>query len=112
MRRASRSARLAVCKEAASRQKRHAAFGGELSRLMLEAEGADMFGPRPDEDNAFCRQALGEMRILREKAIAWMNRFRASLMACFDDRVDIEIGLGRRAAGQPHYFVRKPHRQA
>ena len=81
-----------------------AGHGGDLRcrrRLLaldLVAHRLDGVDVRPDERDAGRLQRLGEGGILRQKAVARMDRFRARLLGRLDDLLHHEIGLrgGRR----------------
>ena len=67
---------------------------------------------RPDERQSFLLHALGELRVLGEKAVAGMNRVGARLFRGGDDRFDVEIGLERRRRADAHGFVGLQHVEA
>ena len=82
----------------------HRLFGGDLV-----AHHADMFGPGADEGDAVFLDDLGESGVLRQKAVAGMDRFGAGDLAGRDDRGNVEIGLRGRAAGRCTRFHRPAH---
>ena len=67
---------------------------GGLLALDLVAHRADRFDVRTNECDAVRLQRLGEGRVLRQKAITRMDRFRACLLGRLDDLIHDEIGLG------------------
>ena len=82
----------------------HGLFGGDLV-----AHQADMLGLRSDEGDAVFLHDLGEARILRQKAVARMDRLRAGDLAGRDDGRNIEIGLRRGRRPDAHALVGQAH---
>ena len=82
----------------------HRLLGGDLV-----AHQADMLGLRPDEGDAVLLDDLGEARVLRQKAVAGMDRFGAGDLAGRDDRGNVEIGLRGRRRADAHALIGQPH---
>ena len=68
-----------------------------------------MLGLRPDERDAVLLDDLGEARVLRQKAVARMDRLRAGDLARRDDRGNVQIGLRRRRRADAHALIGQPH---
>src|SRR5690606_9362607 len=68
---------------------------GDL-RLNLVANQANVSPARADKGDAMRLQNVGKLRVLRQKAVAGMNRIRAGDLAGGDDGGDIEIALACR----------------
>ena len=81
--------------------RRDVGAGGGLLQLDLVAHGGDRLSVRPDEDDPRLGQRLRERGAFGEKAIAWMHRLGAALLAGGHDLVDDQVALrgGRRADG-------------
>jgi hypothetical protein len=82
-----------------ARDRADACLRGQLLRLDLVAHGGDRRVLGTDEDDALLLDASGEGLVLREEAVARMDRVGAGLLAGGDDLVHREVGLaaGRRA---------------
>ena len=80
--------------------RRHAGPLHQRLRLALEAHGADRGWRRADEDDARGGAGLGEFRVLRQEAVAGVNRGGARALRGLDDPVDDEIALARRPAAR------------
>ncbi len=76
---------------------RHAGLLHHLLGRALRAHRPDRARGRPDEDDAGPRAGLGEIRVLRQKPVARMNRLRAAC-ACATARMRsaAQIALPRR----------------
>ena len=68
----------------------------EFDLVAHRLDGADV---GPDEHDAGFGQGDGEGRALGQKAVAWVDGFRAGRLAGGDDLVDHEVGL--RRGGRP-----------
>ena len=62
-------------------------------RSDLVAHHADRFGARPDEDEAGILDALGEVGVFREEAVAGMDRLGVGHLRRADDRRDVEVAV-------------------
>lgn len=60
-------------------------------RLDLVARHLEHLGRGPDEDDAVGRGLLREFRVLREEAVARVDRIRARLQGDADDLVDVQV---------------------
>ena len=78
-------------------QQRHAASSRQLARGVLQAEGAHLLRRRSDEHDAGVLAGLGEAGILRQEAVARMDRFGAGLPCGVEDRVDLRDSFRQRA---------------
>ena len=67
------------------------------------------FGPTKTMP-ASCKRA-GEGGVLRQEAVAGMDRLGAGLLGGGDDLVDVEIGLGGRRRADRNGLVRHIHMQ-
>src|SRR6185503_17589127 len=77
---------------------RHAGNAGRTHRLdsrHLVAHQANGFGLRPDENKAALLYALRKIGVLREEAVAWMNRHGVRDLGRGDDRRHVQIALLR-----------------
>ena len=90
---------LAVDGAVAARQHRHARLLHRLLGPGLVAEQLDHAGIGPDEADVAGLAHLGEIRALREEAVAGMNGIGAGDLGGADDRrhVQIAVGAARRA---------------
>ena len=79
-----------------ARHHRHADLASELARRRLVAHRADRRWRWADEDESRFTAGLGECGVLREKAIAGMDRIRARGLRHADELLDREIALGGR----------------
>src|SRR6266581_516531 len=80
----------------------HARYAGGFHGVLgadLVAHQADRFRPRADEHESRLLDPLGEIGVLREEAVARMNRLGVRDLGGGNDRRDVEIALprGRRA---------------
>ena len=66
---------------------RHAGLGHQLLRRVLQAHGADAVRLRPDPDQPGVDHRLREIGILREEAVAGMDRLGARRLRRLDDPV-------------------------
>ncbi len=97
----------------------HAAFGArhagnaEAARralgLDLVAHDADVLGLRADEGDVVILEDFREARILRQEAVARMQRVRAGDLAGRQQRGNVEIGIARRRRADADGFVGEPH---
>ena len=80
---------------AAGRDHGDARFLGERTGGDLAAQAAHDVGGRPDEGEARRRAGVGQLRLLREEAVARMDRVGAGVARDADHLCDVEIGLHR-----------------
>ncbi len=90
---------------------RHAVNGGEIARADFVAHQPDRLGLRADEDQPGFGDDTGEIGILRQEAIARMDRPRAAPPTGRDDLLAVEIGSGRDRAEQFDCLVSLTHVQ-
>src|SRR6185503_12662881 len=64
---------------------------------------------RTDEGQPGVTYGLGKISILSQETVAGMNRFAFSLFRGRDNRVDVEITLGRSGWADKAGFVRHAH---
>src|SRR5690606_31785591 len=81
----------------ASRHARDARFGRELARPALVAQHADRGDRRADERDLARLADLGEMGVLREEAVAGVDRVRVRDFCRADDLRDVEVALLARS---------------
>ena len=92
---ASRVGRLVFAEIA--RRHRHARLRHQPLGGVLEAHGADRGRRRPDPDEARRDHRLGELGVLREEAVAGMDRRRRRLARAARSTVaDVKVALARR----------------
>ena len=80
-----------------ARQGRHAGRLGRRDRAGLVAGQGQHLGRRPDEGDAGVGAGLGQGRVLREEAVAGVDRVGAGPQRHRDDRVGVEVGPHRVA---------------
>ena len=88
-----------------ARRSWHRRDGSGRHRLLgrdLVPHQADRIRPRTDEDESALLDALSEIGVFRQKAVAWMDRFRIGHFGRTDDRRDVEIALAR---GRPDRYI-------
>ena len=68
---------------------------GDRLGLALVPHATDRLGGRSDEDQTLGPAALREVGVLRQKAVARMNRAGPGGVGGGDHRVEVEVGLGR-----------------
>ncbi len=87
---------------------RHAGHAGvdhaPLGRRLV-AHRRDRRGRRADEDEARRRAGRGELGVLRQEAVAGMDRVGARPVRGFEDAVDAEIALAHRRRTDPDRLV-------
>ena len=75
----------------------------------LVAHEPDRVRARTDEDEAGALDLLGEVRVLREEAVAGVDRLRVGDLRRRDDRRDVEVAERGRGRADAHRFVGEPH---
>ena len=75
----------------------------------LVAHQADGLGARADEHEAALFYALGEIGVLGQKSVAWMDGLGIGHFGCADDRGNVEVALLRRRRADAHGLVSQPH---
>ena len=90
-----------------ARDDRHA--GGDHQRLgfRLAAHDADRCGRRADEDDAGGRAGPGEIRVLREEAVAGVDRLGAGGARDLDDAVGTQVGIARGRGADRMRLIRQ-----
>lgn len=78
----------------------------------LVAERAHRLGRRPDEGDAVLAARLGEIGVLRKKAVAGVNRIDVADRGDRQNPVDQQITLARSGRADADRFVGHPHRKA
>lgn len=86
-------------------------LGRDAPRLDLVAEDADGVRAWPDPDESGVEHGLGELGVLGEEPVAGVDGVGVRFSGDGDDRVDVEIGLRRRGAGQRVCLVGEPDEQ-
>ena len=76
-----------------SRRERHSGLPRDLAGLVLEAERDHLLFRRSEEHNALLRAAGAEVRVLREEAVAGVDRLGAGLFNNLEDFVLVEVGI-------------------
>ncbi|SAK97737.1 hypothetical protein AWB75_07144 [Caballeronia catudaia] len=88
-----------------ARHERHGRGLHERLRGGFGAHRADRFDRRADERDARFTACVGEFFVLRQKAVARMNRLRAGALRRLDDAFDTQIAFRRRRSADVHRFV-------
>ncbi len=86
-------------------QYRDASGGHESLGLDLAAHRLDRGGRRSDPGEPSVEDRAGERRVLRQEAVARMQRVGARAQRGPDEQVRAQVGVGGRLAGQPHRAV-------
>ena len=86
---------------------RYAGLFHGLDRRDLVAHETDGFGARADENEAALLDALGEVGVLREEAVAGMDRLGVGDFGGADDRRDVEVTVGRARRPDTHRLIRE-----
>jgi hypothetical protein len=107
--RGGRQRRLRLVRPGVARQAGHARGLGDEARRCLAAHGVDGAGRGADEAEARRRAALGELRVLRQEAVAGMNGAGAGAPGGLDDRGDAQVAFARRRGADPLGAVRRRH---
>ncbi len=68
-----------------------------------------MGGPRADEMDAVLLEDFGKARVLREEAVAGMDRVGAGDLAGGQQRRNIEVAVAGGGRADAHAFIGKPH---
>ncbi len=84
---------------------RHARLLHQGLGAILQAHGADRRWRRPDEHDFGGGAGFGEFGILRKKAIAGVDGFRAGLLRGGNHGFDIEIAFARGGRADAHGFI-------
>ena len=92
-----------------ARHARHAVTLHHADRRHLVAHGADGLRLRADEDEAAVLDALGEIRVLRQEAVAGMDGHGVGDLGGADDRGHVEITARRGRWPDAHGLVREQH---
>ncbi len=87
----------------------HAVTLHHADRRYFVAHGADGLRPGTDEDEAAVLDALGEVRILRQEAVAGMDGHGVSDLGGADDRGHVQIAARRGRGTDAHRLVREQH---
>ena len=84
---------------------RGAGLGGDVPRLHLVAERDDRVGGGADPGEPGVDDGLGEVGVLREEAVAGVDRVGAGLLRGVQDLVDDEVGVAGRGAAEGEGLV-------
>jgi len=103
--------RRAVDELGGTRHDRCAAAQRGLAGRHLVSHFDDGGGRRPDEGHAQVGDGLGEVGVLREKAVAGVHGVGAALADGIEDRLGIEVTLGRGLAAEGVRLVGQSHVQ-
>ncbi|OIQ81148.1 hypothetical protein GALL_370930 [mine drainage metagenome] len=98
-----------VGQQAGSRQQRHAILPRQFARGVLEAEGAHLRRRGADEVDAGGLAGFGEIRVLRQEAVAGMDGLRAGLPGRVEDGLGLQIALRRRTRADAHGGIGHAH---
>ncbi len=86
----------------------NAGLGHRGLRAHLVAHEPDRVGARADEDEARPLDLFREVRVLREKAVAGMDRLRVGHLGRGDDRRNVEVAQRRGRRPDAHRLVGEP----
>ena len=90
-----------------ARHHRHAGLFHQPFRRVLEAHRADRIGRGADEHQPRRRHLVDEIRVLRQEAVAGMDRLSTGGEGRLDDALADEIAFGRRRGADMHRMVCK-----
>ena len=90
---------------------RGAGLGGDVPGLHLVAEGDDRLGGGADPGEPGVDDRLGEVGVLRQEAVAGVDRVGTGLPGGVDDLVDDEVGVAGRGAAEGERLVGGAHVQ-
>ncbi len=76
-------------------QGRYAGGAGRGDRGHLVAGHPEHLGGRADEGQPVAGAGVGELRVLRQEAVAGVDRVRAGFLGGPDDLVDVQVGADR-----------------
>ena len=88
---------------------REAELRGGALRLDLVAHRPDMLGLGADPDDVVGFDDLGELRVLRQEAVAGVDGVGVDDLGGRDDVRDVEVGFARGRRTDADCFVGKPH---
>jgi hypothetical protein len=75
-------------------------------RIGLVADGADRGRARADEDDPGAAAGFGEIGILRQEPVTWMDRPCATRLGCLEHALDRQIAFARGSRPDQPRFVR------
>ena len=84
---------------------------GDAAGRDLVAHGANGVCRGADEGDPGRRHGLGEVRVLRQEAIARVDRIGPNLLRRLDDSIDAQVGVPRRGRTEAARLVGEPHVQ-
>ncbi len=84
-------------------------LGGDVARGDLVAEVADRLRAGPDPDQAGVDHGLSEVGVLRQEAVAGVDRVGAGLLGGLQQLAEVQVGLGRGLAAQREGLVGQLH---
>ena len=82
---------------------------GDVPGGDLVAEVADRLRARADPDQTRVDDGLGEVGVLRQEAVAGVDRVRPGLRGGVEKLAEVQVRLRRRLAPQRERLVRQPH---
>ena len=89
----------------------HAALRHRPTSRRLVAHHADLLRRGADEGNSGGTAGLGELRILSEKAVAWVDRVGTGNLGGGDQSRDLEVGIATRRGSDTDVIVGEAHMQ-
>ena len=92
---------------ACARNDRHAGIHHRLPGMGLVAHAVDNVGLRTDKGDAVFLTAAYELTVLRQEAIARMDRIGAGVDGCRDELVHIQVVVLRRTFSDTDPLIRK-----
>src|SRR5206468_1838792 len=88
---------------------RHTRVPRQSPRRRFRAHLPDRFGRRPDEYDSSAFTRRGELRVLRQEAITWMDRLRAMAPGGVEDAIDAKVTFRGGSRPDVRRFIGHPH---
>ena len=98
-----------AAEQRAAGQQGHRVLPRQLARRVLETEGTHLRRRRPDEGDAGRLAGLGEARVLRQEAVARVDRAGAGVARRLQDALRVEVALRGRRRADAHRGIGHRH---
>jgi hypothetical protein len=102
---------LDIVQQTRTGQQWYAVHSRKLSSGVLQPERAHLIGCRADEGDAGFDACRREVGVLRQEAVAGMNRLRSSRSRRLENAIATQIALGRRRRADAHRLVGRTYVQ-